>query len=143
MEVSYKNGRQQEFCELMKRMELLKFKPADVARLIKKTPGAISQYLSGTTNPSDTVLEIFRRVVEEKEGRKAEPEVTDIQLREQLADLARFSPPDYEVAKLTILTLHGKLPAVVNSKPPSSATKLLDVAAETAPGPAPKRRRKP
>ena len=54
----------------MKEMETHGFRPADIARKLKKTEGAMSQYASGYTNPSDTVLELLRRIADETRGEK-------------------------------------------------------------------------
>ena len=127
MQVTYKNSRQQEFCNLMQTMEDLKFRPADVARMLKKSQGAISQYISGTTNPSETVLELFRGIVAAHTKPDAEVELTETSIREQLSDLHRYPPGDYEVVKKTITLLHQKLPMELKAGTPTS--RLLKKAA--------------
>jgi transcriptional regulator with XRE-family HTH domain len=124
-----KNPRQEEFSALMHTMEELGFRAADVARLLNKTHGAISQYLSGKTNPSETVLDLFRRIVEEKKGGQGPVEIGEEAVKEQLSDLRRFSPADYEVAKTTISMLHKRLPPAINSKATAAAGRMLKKAA--------------
>ena len=110
---------------MMQTMENLGYRAADVARFLNKTHGAISQYLSGKTNPSETVLDLFRRVVAEKQGGQAGTEAGEEAVKEQLADLRRLAPADYEVARATITALHKKLPVEVSSKAGDAAGRML------------------
>jgi predicted transcriptional regulator len=120
-----KNSQQEEFTALMQAMEELGYRAADVARLLDKTPGAISQYLSGKTNPSETVLGLFRRVVQETGGGERTVETGDDSVKEQLADVRRLAPGDYEVIKSMISMVHKKLPREVNSKAGAAAGRML------------------
>jgi len=120
-----KNSQQEEFAALMHAMEELGYRAADVARLLDKTPGAISQYLSGKTNPSETVLGLFRRVVQETGGGQKSAEANDEAVEEQLADVRRLAPGDYEVIKSMISMVHKKLPREVNSKAGAAAGRML------------------
>jgi predicted transcriptional regulator len=138
MAVLLKSSRQEEFGALMHTMEELGFRAADVARLLNKTHGAISQYLSGKTNPSETVLGLFRRIVEEKKGGGDPTEIGEEAVKEQLSDLKRFSPADYEVAKTTISMLHKRLPAEINSKASAAAGRMLKKGAASVLKPGPK-----
>jgi predicted transcriptional regulator len=131
MQVSYKNTRQQEFCSLLQTMVDLKFRPADVARMLKKTHGAVSQYKSGAINPSETVLELFRSIVERHTKPEKVAEITEVALREQLSDLRRYSPDDYEVVKTTISLLHKKLPMVLEVSSPATGKDILSIASSS------------
>ena len=62
--------RREEFQRLMKEMKNYGFRPADVAQKLDISKSAISQYLSGHTPPSRTVLAFMRRIVEETHGEK-------------------------------------------------------------------------
>lgn len=65
MKSKSKSENHEEFLRLMKEMENRGFRPAEVARKLRKTNGAMTQYASGDANPSDTVLELLRRIVSE------------------------------------------------------------------------------
>ncbi|HEY4415934.1 MAG TPA: helix-turn-helix transcriptional regulator [Verrucomicrobiae bacterium] len=125
----YKNSRQQEFCNLLNKLEAIGMNQSDVAARLHKTRGAISQYVSGYANPSATVLELMRSIVEEVLGPPKEEEPNDYQLKEQIDDLKRFSPPDYEVIKTTINLLHKKLPAHLNSSTKDASKRMVGKAA--------------
>ena len=63
MSTILKNPRQEQFSAMLHTMEGLGYRAADVARFLNVTHGAVSQaYISGRTNPSETVLGLFRRV---------------------------------------------------------------------------------
>lgn len=85
-----------------------KFKAADVARWLKLTPGAISQYLSGKTTPKQGVIELFRQRLQENVG-PAIPEASPAELHERLKDLERYDPAAFDAARATIETLHGRM----------------------------------
>lgn len=123
MSTIFKDPRQEQFSAMMHTMEELGYRAADVARFLNVTHGAVSQYLSGRTNPSETVLGLFRRVVEERKGGSASGEMGDA--KEQLENLRRFAPADYAVARATIGMLHKKLPARANSKAGAAAGRML------------------
>ncbi len=125
MSTILKNPRQEQFSAMMHTMEGLGYRAADVARFLTITHGAVSQYLSGKTNPSETVLGLFRRVVEEKKGGQKSGVSGRGGIKEQLEDLRRLAPADYEVAKTTISLLHKKLPVAVNSKASAAAGRML------------------
>jgi predicted transcriptional regulator len=120
-----KNSRQEEFSALMHTMEESGFRAADVARFLGLTHGAISQYLSGKTNPSETVLSLFRRVVEERKDRQESAPATDENVKEQLEDLRRRAPDAYEAVKTTIGQFHKNLRPAVNSKASAAAGRML------------------
>lgn len=70
-----------EFAALMGEMKKLGHRPAEVARRLNKSPGAISQYLSGYTNPSETVMALLRRIEEDSRlasSRTGSKEVQDL-----------------------------------------------------------------
>src|ERR1700744_6528874 len=123
MSTIFKDPRQEQFSAMMHTMEELGYRAADVARFLNITHGAVSQYLSGRTNPSETVLGLFRRVVDEKKGGTAARETGDV--KEQLEDLRRLAPADFKVAKTLIDGLHKKLPTAVNSKAGAAAGRML------------------
>lgn len=136
MEAIYKNTRQQEFCQLLEKMDGWGFKPADVARLIKKSRGAVSQYVSGYGNPSETTLDLMRKVVNEEESKRNGPKpetVSDNQVHEQLGQLREYAPADYQAAVTIIGTLHQKLPmAILNSSTKDAAKRAAKKTVVTA-----------
>jgi predicted transcriptional regulator len=103
----FKNARHKLFCSQMEAMRECGYRPADVARMLNKSPGAISQYQSGYTTPSDTVMELLDRIVDEKLKTDTEREI--VVLNEKLEALQRMSPADYEVAKNTIEMVYERL----------------------------------
>jgi transcriptional regulator with XRE-family HTH domain len=105
----YKNILQQEFCALMQKMEEAGYNQATVARLLKRTPGAISQYRSGRSKPRHDVMDNLRRIADELTAPAKDENESDGRLHEQIEELRRFSPPDYEVIKTTITLLHRRL----------------------------------
>jgi len=125
MSAIFKNPRQEEFSALMHTMQELGYRAANVARFLDITHGAVSQYLSGKTNPSETVLGLFRRVVEEKKRGQGRVEIGEENVKEQLEDLRRLAPADYDVAKTMISGLHKKLSPNFNSKASAAAGRML------------------
>jgi hypothetical protein len=122
METTYKNSRQEEFAALMQTVENAGFKPADVARWLGVTPGAVSQYISGRTTPKESVIQFFRHHVDEKITSKKPSESTPSELQQKLEDLSRFDPAAYAAARATIETLHGRLDKhLIHSKPEASS----------------------
>jgi predicted transcriptional regulator len=95
------------FRGLMEKMRESGFRPADVARLLNKTPVAVSQYLSGYTTPSETVIELLSRISTEKA--KADDGQGGGILNRKLADLQRWSASEFEVVKNTIEMFHERL----------------------------------
>jgi predicted transcriptional regulator len=98
-----------EFSELVKQMEDFGFRPADVARMLNKSPGAISQYLSGYTKPSKTVLELLRRVVKEKDWDDIEPNAEHKELSKKLRFVSYVMRSKYSEIKSQIETLYESL----------------------------------
>lgn len=86
-----------EFAHLMVSMRVLGFRPADVARMLNKSQGAVSQYLSGYTQPSETVLALLRRLVVEKQGKQTSSEIGE--LGSKLACLKEFDNETYLILK--------------------------------------------
>jgi len=125
MSAILKDPRQEQFSTMIRTMGELGYRPADVARFLNITHGAVSQYLSGRTNPSETVLGLFRRVLEEKKDIHTAGRAGHRDVKGQLEDLRRLAPADYDVAKTMISGLHKKLPAVVNSKAGAAAGRML------------------
>ncbi len=130
MSTIFKDTRQEQFSAMMHTMNELGYRAADVARFLNVTHGAVSQYLSGRTNPSETVLGLFRRVVDERRGDSTAGEKGDV--KEQLENLRRFAPADYAVAKATISMLHKKLPWNPSSKAGAAAGRMLKKGAASA-----------
>ena len=116
-----KNDVQTEFAALMRAMKDLGFRPADVARMLNKSKGAISQYMSRQTMPSNTVMELLRRVVNEKRGVDV---VGKGELQKKLESLKRFEPEQYDVLKKTIEMLHGQ---VIKPLPASSVERISTI----------------
>ena len=106
-----KTPEQVEFCNLMQTLENAGFYAATVAPLIRRTPGAISQYRSGKTKPSAGVLELLRRVVADKTqpNKITEKSTTTEELQNQLRDLSEKDPAGYAAAQATIEALHRRI----------------------------------
>ena len=96
-------------------MENAGFRPADVARLLNKSPGAISQYKSGFTNPSETVVQLLRRVVQEKLSPR-EGVSTPAELQNKLTELSDHDPAGFAAAQATIEALHRRLPPITRPR---------------------------
>jgi transcriptional regulator with XRE-family HTH domain len=97
-----------EFLQLMDEMEQLGFWPVDVARKLNKTTGAISQYTSGTTNPSDTVLELLRHIV--ADAREGSDALRNNELYVKLVALEQKRPAEYQAVKGKIDSLYEQIP---------------------------------
>jgi predicted transcriptional regulator len=95
-----------EFSHLMISMRVLGFRPADVARMLNKSQGAISQYLSGYTKPSETVLALLRRLVVEKQVKQTPGVYED--LINKLTCLQHVMPTEYQAIKENIETCYEK-----------------------------------
>lgn len=140
MDVAYKNARQEAFAELMQTAENAGFKSANVARWLGVTPGAVSQYRAGSTTPKESVVQLFRRHVEEKITAPRRTATSPSELYAMLLDLERLDPARFDDARTIIETFHSHLdksllhapkPAVANagSGEERGAVKLLKKAA--------------
>jgi hypothetical protein len=108
MRPEFKTERQEEFARLMDRMEKFDFKPADVARFLRKTPGYVSQCLVCKTDPSASMVELFRRVVEEHTAGqpKSRGENTPEELHRMLIKIRDDNPSAFAAADAAITALH-------------------------------------
>lgn len=109
MNSKQENPENVEFSALVKEMEDFGFRPADVARMLNKSPGAISQYLSGYTKPSRTVLELLRRIVKEKHWDEIEPDAEQKELSKKLRMLNYMMHAKYIDIKSQIEALYDLL----------------------------------
>jgi predicted transcriptional regulator len=98
-----------EFAALMQEMRDWGFRPADVARMLNKSRGAVSHYLTGFAKPSATVLELLRRIVKEKHWDEIEPDTEQKALSKKLRILNSMMHSKYEDIKSQIETLYGHL----------------------------------
>ena len=99
-----------KFCALMERLKVREFRPAEVARKLNKSKAAVSQYLSGHTRPSKTVLELMRRIVEDLDWPISNvPDVIGI-LSKKLKYLSISSPSEYQLIKERIESCYENLP---------------------------------
>ena len=105
-----------EFATMMAEMKSLGFRPADVARKLNISAGAVSQYLSGYTVPSNTVLELMRRVV--LEARKNQTTPLDETLTTKLSELQEGDSSKYDEVKALVEKLHAELPKAVPTEKP-------------------------
>jgi predicted transcriptional regulator len=88
-----------EFAALMQEMRNFDFRPANVARMLNKSKAAVSQYLSGHTRPSNTVLELLRRIVSEKRLGNVDKNDEIEELKSKLKCLQFFAPSEYQIIK--------------------------------------------
>jgi transcriptional regulator with XRE-family HTH domain len=100
-----KNERQTEFCNYLQTLEDLGLHPAEVARQIGITSGAISQYRSGSSTPGVDKLIAMRQLVE----RTTRPLELGGEIHAQLRDLEAYAPDSFEAVKITIGILHAKI----------------------------------
>jgi predicted transcriptional regulator len=99
MRIKQKTAENVEFCALMKEMKRFKYRPADVARMLNKSQGAVSQYLSGYTKPSETVMALMRRIARETWRGANERDDEIEEMDEKLRRLQFLSPSDFQVIK--------------------------------------------
>jgi len=106
-------------------------RPADVARLLKKTKASVSKYLSGKQNPPESTLVLLRHLVERECGAPETAPPGPDAIREEALDygrrLALLDPENQAIVKRLIdrlgpsremMDLLGETPTRRTTKPP-------------------------
>lgn len=102
----YRTARKREFAAMMAQLAEHGLRPADVARLLKKTKASISKYLSGKQNPPESTLVLLRHVVDREcggvEPQKPDPAVIREEALAYGRKLALLAPENQAIVKQLI-----------------------------------------